>query len=97
MLFVNKNNGIVRMCIDYKQLNNVTVMNKYPLPRIPDMFDQPQGSSFFSEIDIRSTYHQLSVRNGDIPKTTFCTHYGHYEFLVMSFGLTNAPDHLWIS
>ena len=71
MLFVNKNDGIVRMCIDYQQLNKVTVMNKYPLPRIADMFDQPQGSSFFSKIDIRSRYHQLSVRDGDIPKTTF--------------------------
>ena len=77
MLFVNKDDGIVRMCIDYQQLNKVTIMNKYPLPRIDDMFDQPQGSSFFSKIDIRSRYHTLSVRDGYIPKTTFFTHYGH--------------------
>ncbi|KAI3819527.1 hypothetical protein L1987_13368 [Smallanthus sonchifolius] len=91
MLFIKKKDGSIRMCIDYHELNKRTVKNKYPLPRIDDLFDQLQGASWFSKIDLRSRYHQLQVRKEDIPKTAFRTRYGHFEFHVMSFGLTNAP------
>jgi hypothetical protein len=91
VLFVEKKDGTKRMCIDYKALNEVTIKNKYPLPRIEDLFDQLSGAGVFSKIDLRSGYHQLRIRPLDIPKTTFIAKYGLYEYTVMSFGLTNAP------
>ncbi|GKA18449.1 putative reverse transcriptase domain-containing protein [Tanacetum coccineum] len=91
VLFVKKKDGSFRMCIDYRELNKLTVKNQYPLPRIEDLFDQLQGSSVYFKIELRFSYHQLRVRDEDIPKTAFRTCYGHYKLQVMPFGLTNAP------
>nr|GEV87014.1 putative reverse transcriptase domain-containing protein [Tanacetum cinerariifolium] len=91
VLFVKKKDGSFWMFIDYRELNKLTVKNRYPLSKINDLFDQLQGSSVYSKIDLRSSYHQLRVREEDIPKTSFRTRYEHYEFQVMPLGLTNAP------
>jgi hypothetical protein len=91
VLFVEKKDSTKRMCNDYRSLNELTIKNKYPLPIIEDLFDQLRGASVFSKIDLRSGYHQLRIRPSDIPKITFITKYGLYEFTVMSFGLTNTP------
>jgi hypothetical protein len=90
VIFVPKKDGTQRLCVDYRALNEVTVKNKYPLPRIDDLFDQLRGACVFSKIDLRSGYHQPKIRECDIPKTTFISRYGLYEYMVMSFGLTNA-------
>jgi hypothetical protein len=91
VIFVEKKEGTQRMCVDYRALNEVTIKNKYPLPHIEDLFDQMKGARVFSKIDLRSGYHQLSIQTSDVAKTAFTTRYGLYEYIVMSFGLTNAP------
>ncbi|XP_051197332.1 uncharacterized protein [Lolium perenne] len=91
VIFVDKRDGTIRLCVDYRKLNDVTIKNKYPLPKIEDLFDQMNGARVFSKIDLRTGYHQLKVRELDIPKTAFTTRYGLFEYTVMSFGLTNAP------
>ena len=91
VLFVKKKYGTLRLCIDYRQLNNVTVKNKYPFPSIDDLFDQMRGAKVFSKISLRYVYHQVRIKDEDIHKTTFKTRYGHYEFVVVPFGLINAP------
>jgi hypothetical protein len=91
VLFVDKPDGTIRLCVDYHKLNEVTIKNKYPLPKIEDLFDQLNGAKAFSKIDLRTGYHQLKVRESDIPKTAFTTRYGLFQYTVMSFGLTNAP------
>ena len=90
MLFVKKKDGTRRLCVGYRQLNKMTVKNKYPLPIIDDLFDQLKGAGVFSKIELRFGYHQLRIKDVDVNKTTFRTQYGHYEFLIMPFGLTNA-------
>jgi hypothetical protein len=91
VIFAPKKGGTQRLCVNYRALNEVTVKNKYPLPRIDDLFDQLCGACVFSKIDLRSGYHQLKIRECDIPKAAFISRYGLYEYTVMSFGLTNAP------
>jgi hypothetical protein len=92
-LFVKKKDQSLRLCVDYRPLNIVTVKNKYPLPRIDILFDQLAGARVFSKVDLRLGYHQIKIHPEDIPKTAFSTRYGLYEYLVMSFGLTNASAH----
>jgi hypothetical protein len=92
-LFVKKKDQSLRQYVDYRPLNVITIKNKYPLPRINILFDQLAGAKVFSKVDLHSSYHQIKIRLEDIPKTAFSTRYGLFKYLVMSFGLTNAPAH----
>jgi hypothetical protein len=91
VIFIRMKDGSWRLCIDYRQLNKATIKNQYPLPRIDDLFDQMKGVTVFSKIDLRLGYHQLRIKEDDVPKTTFKTRFGHYKFIVLPFGLTNTP------
>jgi hypothetical protein len=91
VLFVKKKDDTLRLCIDYRQLNKLTINNEYPLPQINDLFDQVGGAKIFSKLDLRSRYHQVRIKDQDINKTTFRARYRHYKFVVIPFGLTNAP------
>ena len=91
MIFVKKKDGSWRLCINYRQLNKAAIRNQYLLPIIDDLFDQMKGATIFLKIDLRSRYHQLRIREEDVPNTVFKTQYGHFEFVVVPFGLTNAP------
>jgi hypothetical protein len=91
VLFTKKKDGTLRMCIDYRELNDMTIKNKYSLPRMDELFDQLQSAGCYSKLDLGQGYYQVKVKEEDIPKTAFNTMYGHFEFLIMPFGVTNAP------